>query len=84
MLKQVLSKDALGFLTEIAEIDKKTLDDQLKELADKPQAASAETRNEKINGNRASLEYLDEDGKWSSMEFTKEGSDWKIDLPKGP
>jgi hypothetical protein len=83
-LKRVLSKDALAFLTEIAQIDKKTLDDQLKELADKPQAASAETRNEKINGNRASLEYLDEDGKWSSMEFTKDGSDWKIDLPKGP
>ena len=84
MLKRVLAKDALAFLTEIAQVDKKTLDDQLKELADKPQAATAETRNEKIKGDRASLEYLAEDGKWKTMDFSKEGNDWKIDLPKGP
>ena len=83
-LKRVMAKDALAFLTEIAESDKKTLDDQLKELAARPQAASAETRNEKIKGDRASLEYLDENGKWRSMDFSKEGSDWKIDLPKAP
>jgi len=79
-----MAKDALAFLTDIAQIDKKTLDDQLKELADKPQAATAETRNEKIKGDRASLEYLDENGKWKTMDFSKEGNDWKIDLPKGP
>ena len=83
-LKRVMAKDALEFLTEIAQIDKKTLDDQLKALADRPQAATAETRNEKIKGDRASLEYLDEDGKWKTMDFSKEGNDWKIDLPKGP
>lgn len=83
-LKRVFSKDAIEFLTEIGTDEKKTLDDQLKELADKPQAATAETRNEKITGNRASLEYLDEKGKWSSMEFAKEGNEWKIDLPKAP
>ena len=79
-----MAKDALAFLTDIAQIDKKTLDDQLKELADKPQAATVETRNEKIKGDRASLEYLDENGKWKTMDFSKEGNDWKIDLPKGP
>lgn len=83
-LKRVLSKDALEFLTEIAGLDKKTLDDQLKTLADTPQAPSAETRNEKITGNRASLEYRDEKGKWVSMDFSKEGNEWKIDLPKAP
>jgi len=82
MLKRVFAKDALEFLTEVAQAENKTLEDQLKELADKPQAATAETRNEKITGNRASVEYLDEKGKWSSMEFSKEGNDWKIDLPK--
>lgn len=65
MLKRVLAKDALAFLTEMGQLDNKTLDDQLKELADKPQAATAETRNEKINGNRASLEYLDPERKMS-------------------
>jgi len=81
-LKRVMTKDALGFLKDMAEIDKKTLDDMLKELTEKPQADSAETRNEKINGNRATLEYLDEKGKWVTMDFSKEGNEWKIDLPK--
>ena len=81
-LKRVFAKDALEFLTEIAKAENKTLDDQLKELFNRPQAATAETRNEKITGNRASLEYLDEKGGWSTMDFSKEGNDWKIDLPK--
>lgn len=83
-LKRVLSKDALQFLTDVGKEEQKTLDDQLRTLAERPQAATAETRNEKINGDRASLEYLNEKGKWASMEFVKEGNDWKIDLPKGP
>jgi hypothetical protein len=83
-LKRVFSKDAIEFLTEIGNEEKKTLEDQLRELADRPQATTAETRNEKITGNRATLEYLDEKGKWSPMEFAKEGNDWKIDLPKAP
>jgi hypothetical protein len=81
-LKRVFSKEALEFLTEVGKEEKKTLEDQLMELAEKPQAPTAETRNEKIDGNRAALEYLNERGTWASMEFTKEGNDWKIDLPK--
>jgi DNA uptake protein ComE-like DNA-binding protein len=84
LLKRVLSKEAQEFLADIGKDEKKTLDDQLRELADKPQAKTAETKNEKINGNRATLEYLDEDGKWVTMDFVKEGPEWKIDLPKGP
>jgi DNA uptake protein ComE-like DNA-binding protein len=84
LLKRVLSKEAQEFLADIGKDEKKTLDDQLRELADKPQAKTAETKNEKINGNRATLEYLDEDGKWVTMDFVKEGTEWKIDLPKGP
>ena len=83
-LKLVMAKDALEFLTMIGQEEKKTLDDQLKTLADRPQGPTSETRNEKINGNRASLEYLDENGKWVTMELSKEGGEWKIDLPKGP
>lgn len=82
-LKRVLSKDAIGFLTDIGNTEKKSLDDQLRGLAETPQAATAETRNEKISGNRATLEYLDETGKWTEMQFVKEGNEWKIDLPKG-
>jgi hypothetical protein len=81
-LKRVLSKDALQFLTDVGKDEKKTLDDQLKALAERPQAPTAEARNEKITGDRATLEYLNEKGAWSVMHFAKEGNDWKIDLPK--
>ncbi len=81
-LKRVLSKEALEFLTDIGKAEQKTLDDQLRDLAERPQAPTAETRNEKISGNRAALEHLNEKGTWSPMEFVKEGNDWKIDLPK--
>ena len=80
-LKRVLSQELLGFLTEIAQADKKTVDDQLKELVAQPQAGTAESRNEKITGDTATLEYLSETGKWSTMDFVKEGNDWKLTLP---
>ena len=80
-LKRIFAKDVLDFLTEMGQAEKKLLDDALKELTEKPQADSSETRNEKINGNRATLEYLNEKGGWSTMDFSKEGNEWKIDLP---
>ena len=51
-------------------------------MFDRPQAKTAEVRNEKITGNTAILEYLDEDGNWKRMDFVKEGSDWKMTMPK--
>jgi hypothetical protein len=81
-LKRVLSKEALQFLTDVGKDEQKTLDDQLMALAERPQAPTAEARNEKINGDRATLEYLNEKGKWVTMDFVKEGNDWKIGLPK--
>ena len=81
-MKRVLSKDALEFLTEIGKEEKKTLDDQLKTLTERPQGAKPETRNEKINGSQATLEYLDEKGKWQTMDFVKDGNDWRIGVPK--
>ncbi len=81
-LKRVFAKDVLEFLTEMGQAEKKSLDDHLKELTEKPQADSPETRNEKIKGNRATLEYLNEKGGWSTMDFSKEGNEWKIDIPK--
>jgi DNA uptake protein ComE-like DNA-binding protein len=81
-LKRVFAKGVLEFLTEMGQTEKKSLDDQLKELTEKPQADSSETRNEKINGNRATLEYLNEKGAWSTMDFSKEGNEWKMDIPK--
>jgi len=81
-LKKVLSADALDFFTEVGKEEKKSLDDVLKELCERPQAKTAETRNEKIDGNKATLEYLDDKGNWSPMDFIKEGNDWKLTIPK--
>lgn len=81
-LKKVLSKDALDFFTEMSKADDKTLDEGLKGLVERPQAKTAETRNEKINGDRATLEYLDEKGGWETMDFAKDGKDWKLTIAK--
>jgi len=81
-LKRVLSKEMLGFLEDMGKDEQKTLDDELKELCAAPQAPTAEVRNEKITGDHATLEYRDERGKWLQMGFVKEGSDWKMTVPK--
>ena len=80
-LKKTLSKKMLGFFTDMGKDEHKTLDDELKELAAQPQAATAAVRNEKITGDKATLEYTDEKGQWKTMDFVKEGSDWKMTLP---
>lgn len=81
-LKKVMSKDVLEFFTEMSKIDNKSLDDTLKEFVEKPQGPSNETRNEKITGDRAVLEYKNEKGEWKEMDFEKEGGDWKLTIPK--
>ena len=82
-LKKVMSQDIQDFLKMMGEDDKKSLDDMLKDLCERPQAPTSESRNEKITGDTATLEYLAEDGKWQSMDFEKVGSDWKMGAPKG-
>lgn len=82
-LKRVLSKDVHEFLTEIGKADdndKKTLDDMLKELCEQPQADNPEVRNEKINGDKGTLEYLDESGAWQPMDLVKDNGEWKITI----
>ena len=80
-VKRVLSKDVLAFLTDMGEVDHKSLDEEIAQMFETPQAKTAEVRNEKITGNKAVLEYLDEEGKWKRMDFIKEGDDWKMALP---
>lgn len=81
-LKKVMSKEVIAFMTDMGEADKKTLDDMLKEMVKDPQNPSDEVRNEKITGDRATIEYLKKDGTWKVMDFEKEGNDWKLTLPK--
>lgn len=84
-LKKIMSKDVLEFLTMIGGADekkKKSLDDMLRELCDQPQAATAEARNEKIDGDKATVEYLDDEGQWRPMDFVKEDGAWKLTIDK--
>lgn len=84
-LKRVMSERLIGFLTDMGQTEKKSLDEQLKELFEQPQATTSESRNEKITGDKATLEYLDEKGAWKTMDFIKEGDSWKMTLPSaGP
>ncbi len=79
-----MSKDIMEFFTEISGLGEKkqTIDELLMELCEKPQAPTAEARNERIDGDHATIEYLDEKGDWSTMDFVKEGGGWKLTIPK--
>lgn len=81
-LKKVMSKDILEFLTLMGEDENKSLDDMLREMVEKPQADKAEVRKEKINGDRAELEYLTETGSWKTMDFEKVDGKWLLSFPK--
>lgn len=81
-LKKIMAPDMIEFLTMIGEEEKKTLDDMVKEMFQKPQADRAEVRNEKIKGELATVEYLTETGAWKVMDFQKIDNQWKIDFPK--
>jgi len=85
-MKKTLSKGSMAMMEKAAKEQNKTVDKALAEGFDTPAAKSAkmpETRNEKIDGNNATLEVQDEDSKkWDTVYFVKEDSDWKIALDK--
>lgn len=81
-LKKIMAPDIIEFLTMVGEEEKKSLDDMLKEMCEKPQADRAEARNEKISGDRATVEYLTETGEWNTMDFELIDGQWKLGLPK--
>lgn len=83
-LKKVMADDILEFLTEMGKVENKTLDDMLKDTVKEPQAPGDDVRNEKITGERATLEYMKKDGKWTEMDFVKVGNDWKMTFPPKP
>lgn len=79
-----LSKDSVDFLTAEAKKENKTLEAALTEslkTSDVP-ATAPETRNEKIDGDKATLEVKDEKvaDKWDTFNFVKENGEWKLKL----
>lgn len=81
-LKKLMSADMKEFLTMMGEVEKKSLDQLVKEMCEKPQADRAEVRNEKIKGDTATVEYLTEKGDWKTMDFEKVDGKWLLGFPK--
>jgi len=85
-MKQTLSKGSLAMLEQGAEQQKKTLDESLKEGFDDPAFKAPTmppTRNEKIDGDSATLEVQDEKSKdWERLYFVKEDGEWKFAIDK--
>lgn len=79
-MKNAMSKKSLEMMEAFAKMGGKTLDESLKEPNASKQPPTFEARNEKITGDTATIEVKDEQGKWQSMPFVKEGGQWKIAL----
>jgi hypothetical protein len=64
-----------------AKAQNKSVDDLLKASNDAaPPPATFETRNEKIDGDKATLEVnQDGKGRWQTVNFVKEDGSWKLD-----
>ena len=80
-MKSLISKNTLDMLDKAAKAQNKSLEEVLKAGNDAaPPPATFETRNEKVDGDKATLE-VDQDGKgkWQTISFVKEDGGWKID-----
>lgn len=79
--KRTISSDDLRRFEEFVKKSGQNLDDSLKqqlENPDLPMPESLETRNEKIDGETATLEFKDVRGVWRIGHFVKEGDEWKM------
>ncbi len=85
-MKKTLSKSSLQMMEKAAKAQNKTVDQAIADGFNSPGGKSdkmPETRNEKIDGDNATLEVNDEDSKkWETLYFVKEDGDWKIALDK--
>lgn len=82
-IKKTLSKASLEMLEGFAKAQHKTLDESLKAGLAKNTSSDKmpETRNEKIDGDKATLEVkTDTTGQWETWPFVKEDGMWKIAL----
>ena len=85
-MKKTLSKGSLQMMEKAAKEQNKTVDKALTEGMESPGGKAdkmPETRNEKIDGDNATLEVQNEETKkWDKIYFVKEDGDWKIALDK--
>ena len=84
-MKSNVSTGSIAWGTKLAESQGKSLDQMVEEVRRDipPRSLSPQMRNEKITGNTATLEVMDEPNRpWSVMYFVREEGVWKVDLEK--
>jgi len=85
-MKQMLSKTSIAMMEGSAKQQGVTLDKMIQSQLDNPSARIdkvPEMRNEKINGDSATVELRNEDAnRWDTMYFVKEDGAWKIALDR--
>jgi hypothetical protein len=81
-IKKTLSAETLKMLDAEAKMNNQTLDEMLKK-DDNAYAEMPETRNEKITGERATLEVKNrKTGEWDTIPFNREDGKWKLALDR--
>ncbi|HEX9963036.1 MAG TPA: hypothetical protein VGB00_19035 [Pyrinomonadaceae bacterium] len=84
-VKNSLSSGSLKMMEGLAKMQGKTLDQTIKEgeAGENEYKQVPETRNEKIEGDTATLEVKNEKtGEWDMLYFVRETDEWKIALDK--
>ncbi|MDQ3818543.1 MAG: DUF4878 domain-containing protein [Acidobacteriota bacterium] len=83
-MRSLMSKDTVAAMEKFAKAENKSLDDFLKdENKSDPPPDTLETRNEKIEGDKATLEVKDKKSGWETLHFVKEDGQWKLRGPGG-
>lgn len=79
-MKQLLSSESIKMHEQEAKAQSVTLDDIVKrETLFAEGQKVVEFRNEKIDGERATLEVKNSFGAWETVPFVREENEWKID-----
>jgi len=78
-MKLMLSMASLKMHEEEAKARGVTLDDVMKTQSLIGDQTSVAFKNEKIDGERATIEVKDQNGRWDTIHFVREDGVWKID-----
>jgi len=81
-VKQLLSKDSMEIMDAAAKEKKMTVDELLDKefFVNVTLPAKLEQRNEKITGDKATVEMLTDKNEWDTSNFVKENGAWKVSL----
>ena len=77
--KKLMTKESQKDIEETAKKMNKSSDEMLKELMQAiPLAKTDETKDEKIDGDKATLQVKNEKDAWETINFVKEDGEWKM------